>query len=118
MSEKATATVKTTEIKKANSSAQNRRPEKTKVSHSPIDQILFLQGTIGNQVVQRLFKSGVIQAKLKIGQPNDMYEQEADRIADQVMRMPNEVVRGQQSTVSSKGEVGGLQGESLQMKAG
>jgi hypothetical protein len=32
--------------------------------------------------------TGVIQAKLKIGEPNDKYEQEADRIADQIMRMP------------------------------
>ncbi len=30
----------------------------------------------------------LIQPKLKIGQPNDKYEQEADRVADQVMRMP------------------------------
>jgi hypothetical protein len=51
-------------------------------------KILFLQNTIGNQAVQRLFKSGIIQAKLKIGQPNDFYEQEADRVAEQVMRMP------------------------------
>jgi hypothetical protein len=29
-----------------------------------------------------------IQAKLKIGEPNDKYEQEADRVAEQVMRMP------------------------------
>ncbi len=29
-----------------------------------------------------------IQAKLKIGQPGDKYEQEADRVAEQVMRMP------------------------------
>ncbi|WP_051309285.1 eCIS core domain-containing protein [Desulfogranum japonicum] len=29
-----------------------------------------------------------LQAKLKIGEPNDQYEQEADRVADQVMRMP------------------------------
>ena len=29
-----------------------------------------------------------IQAKLKIGQPGDKYEQEADRVANQVMRMP------------------------------
>jgi hypothetical protein len=32
--------------------------------------------------------AGVIQPKLTIGQPNDKYEQEADRIADLVMRMP------------------------------
>ncbi|OUC11762.1 MAG: hypothetical protein B0A82_26620 [Alkalinema sp. CACIAM 70d] len=30
----------------------------------------------------------IVQAKLTIGQPNDQYEQEADRVADQVMRMP------------------------------
>lgn len=30
-----------------------------------------------------------LQAKLKIGQPNDKYEQEADRVADQIMRMPD-----------------------------
>ena len=29
-----------------------------------------------------------VQAKLVVGQPNDKYEQEADRIADQVMGMP------------------------------
>ncbi|MCF6218060.1 MAG: hypothetical protein L3J62_11755 [Gammaproteobacteria bacterium] len=30
-----------------------------------------------------------IQAKLKIGQPGDKYELEADRVAEQVMRMPD-----------------------------
>ena len=30
----------------------------------------------------------LIQPKLKIGAPNDKYEQEADRVADKVMRMP------------------------------
>lgn len=30
----------------------------------------------------------MIQTKLIIGQPNDRYEQEADRVAEQVMRMP------------------------------
>lgn len=29
-----------------------------------------------------------VQAKLKLGRPNDRYEQEADRVADEVMRMP------------------------------
>ena len=30
----------------------------------------------------------LIQAKLKIGQPGDKHEQEADRVAETVMRMP------------------------------
>ena len=33
-------------------------------------------------------QKNIIQPKLTIGQPNDKYEQEADAVADQVMRMP------------------------------
>ena len=36
-----------------------------------------------------------IQAKLTIGQPNDKYEQEADRVAEQVMRMARPQVQRQ-----------------------
>ena len=34
-----------------------------------------------------------IQTKLKVSQPGDVYEQEADRVAEQVMRMsaPNHI---------------------------
>jgi hypothetical protein len=39
-----------------------------------------------------------IQPKLKISQPNDKYEQEADRIADQVIRMPDPGVQRQVET--------------------
>jgi hypothetical protein len=46
-----------------------------------------------------LLKSGVIQAKLAIGQPGDVYEQEADGVADQVMRMPD-LSRAQSKRVS------------------
>ncbi len=35
-----------------------------------------------------------LQAKLKIGAPDDKYEQEADQVADQVMRMPDAEVQG------------------------
>ena len=50
----------------------------------------------GNEAVQRLFPRGVIQAKLQIGQPRDRYEQEADRVADKVMRMPEPAVQRQE----------------------
>lgn len=50
--------------------------------------ILHLQRTIGNQAVQRLLQSGTLQPKLAISQPDDAYEREADRVAEQVMRMP------------------------------
>ena len=42
-----------------------------------------------SKIPVRLNSSFPIQAKLKIGQPNDKYEQEADRVAEQVMRMPD-----------------------------
>ena len=32
--------------------------------------------------------SSLIQSKLKVGQTNDKFEQEADRVADEVTRMP------------------------------
>jgi hypothetical protein len=125
MSEKATATAKTTEIKKANSGSQSQRTQRFEATQSPMDQILFFQRTIGNQAVQRLFKSGHLQAKLRIGQPNDVYEQEADRVAEQVMRMPDGTVSGKQSAVSSEGEFdgrrtadGGRKNEFLQLKPG
>ena len=49
---------------------------------------LQLQRTVGNQAVLNMFCAGRIQAKLRISQPGDPFEQEADRVADQVMRMP------------------------------
>lgn len=88
MSEKAKVTAKKPEAKRENSVSKARKTELSHPLSSPIDHILFLQRAIGNQAVQKLFKAGVIQAKLKIGQPNDIYEQEADRVAEQVMRMP------------------------------
>jgi hypothetical protein len=54
---------------------------------SPQLPLIQLQRTLGNQAIQRLLSTNVLQAKLKIGQPNDIYEQEADRVADLVMRM-------------------------------
>lgn len=35
----------------------------------------------------------IIQPKLKIGAPNDKYEQEADRLAEKVLRMPGPVLQ-------------------------
>ena len=42
--------------------------------------LLALQQTPGNRYVQRVVAG--IQAKLKVGQPGDIYEQEADRVAE------------------------------------
>jgi hypothetical protein len=63
--------------------------------HPVVNRVLALQRTIGNQAVQRLMKSGALQAKLRIGQPGDIYEQEADRLAGQVMAMAQPRVQRQ-----------------------
>ena len=59
------------------------------------DKDLPLQKTIGTQEVHRLLQSGGIQAKLKIGHPGDKYEQEADRVGDEMMRMPEPQIQRQ-----------------------
>ena len=75
--------------------------------HSPV---LQLQRTLGNQRVaqliqaKRLTPQGKIiglQRKLTVGAAHDQYEQEAGRVADEMMRMPeNTAFCGQQSVVS------------------
>jgi outer membrane protein OmpA-like peptidoglycan-associated protein len=42
----------------------------------------------GNLAVQQSFRSGAVQAKLAISQPNDSEEQEADRAAERVVATP------------------------------
>lgn len=49
---------------------------------SPVHQFRQLHQTIGNCGIGRL-----IQTKLTVSQPGDRHEQEADRVADEVMRM-------------------------------
>ena len=62
--------------------------------------LLGLQQTHGNRYVQRVVTG--IQAKLKVGQPGDIYEQEVDRVADAVMRMPNLNVQRQVNETKEK----------------
>jgi len=57
------------------------------------DSIIHLQRTIGDRGIQALLHSGIgfdfgkigIKPKLKISQPGDIYEQEADKVAEEVM---------------------------------
>jgi hypothetical protein len=48
-----------------------------------------LQRTLGNRGMERLLRSGAIQAKVAVGPAHDEYEREADQIAAEVMRMPD-----------------------------
>lgn len=71
------------------------QPRKT-LSRVSVYSLSDLQLTSGNQAIDGLMrynkrfdfaKIGIIQPKLKISQPNDGYEQEADRVAEQVMKI-------------------------------
>ncbi len=72
--------------------------------------LLALQRTHGNRYVQRVVTG--IQAKLKVRQPGDIYEQEADRVADEVMRMPEPEMQRQpeeeeeEEPIRTKGHTG------------
>lgn len=91
------------------SQSQTRKPGKTSVKETPCrcvqaprshqvqdpaHAVMSLHGAIGNQGVQRLLRSRVVQAKLAVSQPNDPYEREADRVADQVLKMPEPGAEG------------------------
>ncbi len=85
MAEKSGISVRTQEPKQKSSNFFKQKPSYNP-SGSPAESVLEFQRTAGNQAVQRLIKSGALQAKLKIGKPNDIYEQEAEKVADSVMR--------------------------------
>jgi outer membrane protein OmpA-like peptidoglycan-associated protein len=55
----------------------------------PESKFVRLQAMHGNQGVQRLLRDGRLQRKLTINQLGDAFEQEADRVAEKVMRMPD-----------------------------
>lgn len=71
------------------------------------NRLARLQSACGNQHMQRLLRGGVLQAKLTVNQPGDAYEQEADRMADAVMRMSAPDVRAE--PVSRRGPAAGVQ---------
>ena len=89
MSESVRESAKKPEAGKEDRTSQTRKSYNSQPANFSVDRILFLQRTIGNRAVERLIKSGALQSKLKIGQPDDIYEHEADRVAEQVMRMPD-----------------------------
>jgi len=106
-------------LKSGNKTADSKKPGK-RASEKPMnmpgkgfgslsdipltpENILFLQRTIGNRATTKL-----VQAKLKIGQPGDEYEREADQVAEQVTRTP-ETSPAHETAVSNQANVGQIQ---------
>ncbi len=73
-----------------------RRNERSEICSRPLQ---VLQRALGNEAF------GVLQAKLTLGQPSDKYEQEADRVADAVMRMGKPQVQRQDEPEEEEEEV-------------
>lgn len=69
-------------IEKLHTLARSNQKEGSKPAPYPA---FDLQRSVGNQAVASLFSSGAIQAKLRVSQPGDADEVEADRIAGQVV---------------------------------
>ncbi len=67
------------------------------------DQVRYLQRTAGNRAVAQLLnrQSPTVQAKLTVGPVGDRYEQEADRIAAQVVNGPAPIQRHDDEEVSA-----------------
>lgn len=95
MDARARVKAKSSDSKRDNTVFLTRKAKSSQSENSPVDQILHLQRTIGNHAVQRLLISSAIQAKFSIGKPGNIYEKEADKIAEQVMGMSEPRVQRQ-----------------------
>ena len=93
------------EMSQATKGSQRSHGFASKPLASTVDHISFLQQHLGNQAVQRLYKAGSLQPTLKIGRPDDVYEQEADRVAERVMRMEEPSLAGKCDRRGSKATV-------------
>lgn len=104
---------------------KGRSPAQTPVTASPLSRGGILQrkcacgNTAGSsetcaecQEKSGMALSGTIQTKLTINQPGDRYEQEADRVADQVMRMPEPSFQHQMEP-EAKDEAGMVQRKAI-----
>ena len=56
---------------------------------APVASLRQLQRTAGNVAIARLLRAAHGQPKLAVGPVDDEYEREADRVADEIARMPD-----------------------------
>ncbi len=67
---------------------KKRTPSIAPKRHAPTVSTMTNSIHVQQTKVRHILRSPTLQPKLTIGAPNDKYEQEADRVADEVMRMP------------------------------
>jgi hypothetical protein len=103
----AATTIKANEQKDQRQSMR-RSAEPLVLSGAPsfFSRVLQMQRTVGNRVTEKWLKRGVkIQRKLLVGSEDDVFEQEADRVAERVLSISNPqpaVVRSSMQTGSGR----------------
>jgi hypothetical protein len=100
----------------AQTKAGPNRTSATPITHSIAASAATapLQRAVGNQAMQRLLQSRLIQPKLTIGPADDEYELEADQVADQVMRMPEPNPAGNRAPAGIQRQCPECEAEDLQ----
>ncbi len=63
-----------------------------------------LQRSYGNAYVQRLLRSRALQAKLTVNPPDDIYEKEADQVAEIVTKSPGAAIQRQEEAEGEEEE--------------
>lgn len=77
--------------------------------------IMRLHQTYGNRYVQRLMESAKVQAKLSVSDPNDIYEQEAERVSGEVLKSIKTPI--QKQSVEEEEELAMAEAAGLQRQA-
>jgi hypothetical protein len=75
----------------------------TPLCTAPGEQLVNLQRCMGNHAMRFLLESSTVQTKFMIGRPKDIYEQEADRLSDEVMKLPDPIENTRQAVVGNAG---------------
>ncbi|MBN2533273.1 MAG: DUF4157 domain-containing protein [Spirochaetales bacterium] len=113
---------------------KTKKPHNNRKFKKDIQQIkeYAAQQSLGNQEVIRLFHNSEIQAKLYINQPGDIYEQEADRVAEKIADTSNSEIKnesgqikiqkkaamtgGRSVLIQTESEINALKGKGLPMR--
>ncbi|MCP4134812.1 MAG: DUF4157 domain-containing protein, partial [bacterium] len=98
--------------KKENKENKNKKVRRKSTYQADADFLMKMHKTVGNQEVQRMIQNRVVQAKMTVGSPNDVYEKEADAVADKIVNMTDAQVQSKQSDeslVQAKGSPSGME---------
>ncbi|MCP4134810.1 MAG: DUF4157 domain-containing protein, partial [bacterium] len=86
--------------KKENKENKNKKVRRKSTYQADADFLMKMHKTVGNQEVQRMIQNRVVQAKMTVGSPNDIYEKEADAVAQKVVSMSDADIRASREEIN------------------